>query len=110
LRFADFSRATRSHTLSYATENTRTILATARGLLTVAMPTIERRGLTLVGVSVANLENDLPAQLMLPLDGYSSGALDTALDEVRVRFGSEAITRAVLLGRDQGLSPPLLPD
>ncbi|MDX6489667.1 MAG: polymerase, partial [Gaiellaceae bacterium] len=110
LRFADFSRATRSHTLSYATGNTRTILATARGLLTVAMPTIERRGLTLVGVSVANLENDLPAQLMLPLDGYSSGALDTALDEVRVRFGSEAITRAVLLGRDQGLSPPLLPD
>ena len=110
LRFADFSRATRSHTLAYATANTQTILATARGLLTIAMPTIERRGLTLVGVAVANLENDLPAQLMLPLDGYSSGALDAALDEVRVRFGSAAITRAVLLGRDQGLSPPLLPD
>jgi DNA polymerase-4 len=74
------------------------------------MPTIERHGLTLVGVAVANLENDLPAQLTLPLDRHSGGALDAALDEVRARFGSTAITRAVLLGRDQGLSVPLLPD
>jgi DNA polymerase-4 len=110
LRFADFSRATRSHTLPHPTANTHTILATARGLLATAMPTIEHEGLTLVGVAVANLDSDLPQQLMLPIDGYSSGALDTALDEVRVRFGSEAITRAVLLGRDQRLSPPLLPD
>jgi DNA polymerase-4 len=110
LRFADYSRASRSHTLPYPTANTQRILATARGLLAVAMPTIEHRGLTLVGVAVANLENDLPAQLMLPLDPYSSGALDDALDEVRGRFGSTAITRAVLLGRDQGRSPPLLPD
>jgi DNA polymerase-4 len=110
LRFADYSRATRSHTLVYPTANTQTILATARGLLAIAMPMIEHRGLTLVGVSVANLENDLPTQLMLPLDGYSSGALDAALDEVRGRYGSAAITRAVLLGRDQGISPPLLPD
>jgi DNA polymerase-4 len=29
---------------------------------------------------------------------------------VRDRFGSKAITRAVLLGRDPGLSVPLLPD
>ena len=36
--------------------------------------------------------------------------LDAALDELRERYGSSAITRAVLLGRDQGLSVPLLPD
>jgi DNA polymerase IV len=36
--------------------------------------------------------------------------LDATLDDVRERFGSGAITRAVLLGRDQGLSVPLLPD
>jgi DNA polymerase-4 len=29
---------------------------------------------------------------------------------VRDRFGPAAITRAVLLGRDQGLQVPLLPD
>jgi DNA polymerase-4 len=110
LRFDDFSRATRSHTLPYATAHTETVLATARALLATAVPMIERQGLTLVGVAVANLENDLPAQLTLPFDRYSGGALDAVLDEVRARFGPTAITRAVLLGRDQGLSVPLLPD
>jgi DNA polymerase IV len=108
LRFDDFSRATRSHTLTHATAQTQTILATARGLLTTAMPMIERQGLTLVGVAVGNLENDSATQLTLPFDRHS--ALDAALDEVRDRFGPAAITRAVLLGRDPGLSIPLLPD
>jgi DNA polymerase IV len=109
LRFGDFSRATRSHTLPWATAHTETILATARGLLTMAMPMIERQGLTLVGVTVGNLENGSAVQLMLPFDRHSD-ALDAALDEVRDRFGSTAITRAVLLGRDDGFSVPLLPD
>jgi DNA polymerase-4 len=110
LRFNDFSRATRSHTLPHATADTQTILATARGLLAAAMPLIERQGITLVGVAVANLEDDRAVQLTLPFDRHSGGALDAALDEVRARFGAAAITRAVLLGRDQGLSVPLLPD
>jgi len=110
LRFDDFSRATRSHTLTQATAHTQTILTTARGLLTTAMPMIERQGLTLVGVAVGNLEDDGVAQLALQFDRRSGGALDAALDEVRDRFGSTAVTRAVLLGRDQGLSVPLLPD
>jgi DNA polymerase-4 len=108
LRFDDFTRATRSHTLPYATANTDAILATARGLLTVALPMIERRGITLVGVAVSNLDDGRAGQLALPLD--HGEALDAALDEVRQRFGSTAITRAVLLGRGQGLSMPLLPD
>src|SRR5437016_9160101 len=37
LRFDDFSRATRSHTLARATAETQTILTTARGLLAAAM-------------------------------------------------------------------------
>jgi DNA polymerase IV len=110
LRFDDFSRATRSHTLPQATAHTQTILATARGLLATAMPMIERQGLTLVGVAVGNLDDDRPIQLALPFDRHSGGALDAALDEVRERFGPAAITRAVLLGRDQGLTVPLLPD
>jgi DNA polymerase IV len=48
--------------------------------------------------------------LGLPLDRYSGYALDAALDEVRARFGGTAVTRAVLLGRDQGITVPLLPD
>jgi DNA polymerase IV len=110
LRFDDFSRSTRSHTLPQATAETQPILATARGLLATAMPTIETQGLTLVGVAVANLDDDHAVQLALPIDRRSGGALDAALDQVRERFGPNAITRAVLLGRDQGLQVPLLPD
>jgi DNA polymerase-4 len=110
LRFGDFTRATRSHTLPHATAQTDAILATARGLLAAALPLIERRGLTLVGVAVANLEDARAVQLTLPFDRRSSDALDSVLDEVRDRFGAAAITRAVLLGRERGFSMPLLPD
>jgi DNA polymerase-4 len=110
LRFTDFSRATRSHTLPRPTANTQRILHTARWLLAGAQSEIDRRGLTLVGVAVSNLEDDLPFQLPLPLDRFSVGALDVAVDEVRRRFGTAALTRAVLLGRDHGLVVPLLPD
>jgi DNA polymerase-4 len=110
LRFDDFSRATRSHTLPYSTASTQAILATARGLLAAAMPMIEQRGITLVGIAVGNLEDGRSIQLALPFDRHSSDALDAALDEVRLRFGSAAITRAVLLGRRPGLAMPLLPD
>jgi DNA polymerase IV len=108
MRFDDFSRATRSHTLPHATAQTQPILATVRGLVAVAAPLIERQGLTLVGVAVANLEGDGAIQLPLPFD--RAAALDAALDEVRDRFGTTAITWAVLLGRDQGPTMPLLPD
>ena len=109
LRFDDFSRATRSHTLPHATQQTEPILATARALLATAMPMIERQGLTLVGVALANLEDaaERPARAALRPSG---SPLDAALDSVRDRFGTTAITRAVLLGRDQGLAVPLLPD
>jgi DNA polymerase-4 len=110
LRFGDFSRATRSFTLKQATAETQTVLDTSRGLLAAAMPMIERQGLTLVGVAVGNLENDCPAQLALAFDRRDGAALDAALDEIRDRYGSTAIIRAVLLGRDHGLSMPLLPD
>ena len=110
LRFDDFSRATRSYTLPHATAHTETILTTARGLLATAIPMIERQGLTLIGVAVANLDNESGAQLVLPIDRQSDGGLDRALDEVRARFGAAAVTRAVLLGRRSGQTVPLLPD
>jgi DNA polymerase-4 len=110
LRFDDFTRATRSHTLLQATAHTQTILATAQGLLAAAMPTIKRQGITLVGVSLSNLHNDGAVQLALPFDHHCVTELDTALDNVRDRFGSTAVTRAVLLGRELGPSMPLLPD
>jgi DNA polymerase IV len=110
LRFDDFSRATRSHTLLEATAQTVTILTIARGLLATALPMIEHRGITLMGVTLGNLTDARAIQLALPLEYDRARALDVAVDDVRERFGSTAITRAVLLGRDQGLTVPLLPD
>jgi DNA polymerase-4 len=110
LRFDDFSRATRSHTLSEATADTVTILATARGLLVASFPLIRSQGITLIGVTLSNLENDGAIQLSLPLVGRPASALDATLDDIRDRFGSGAITRAVLVGRDQDPAVPLLPD
>ena len=111
LRFDDSSRATRSHTLTEATAHTETILATARGLLAAATPMIERRGITLVGVSLSGLEDDGAVQLALPLKDARQRALDATLDEIKERFGTGAIARAVLLGRgDPHLTVPLLPD
>jgi DNA polymerase-4 len=110
LRFDDFSRATRSHTMPYATAETPAILATARGLVAAAMPMIERRGITLVGVALGNLGDGHAIQLALPFERVRRSALDAALDDIRDRYGSDALTRAVLLGRDQAVAAPLLPD
>ncbi len=109
LRFDDFTRVTRSHTMSRATAQTHTILLIAQELLREAMPLIDARGCTLVGMAISNPDNDDAVQLTLPFDRYSN-ALDASLDAVRERFGSRAITRAALLGRDPGITVPLLPD
>jgi len=110
LRFGDFSRATRSHTLRRPTAHAETVLHAIRALVATATPMIERRGVTLIGVTVTNLEDAGRRQLELPFEPDAGEALDAALDEVRRRFGSSAVSRAVLLGRDPGLTVPLLPD
>jgi DNA polymerase-4 len=110
LRFTDFSRATRSHTLSEATHETQVILEAARVLLATATPMIEERGITLVGVALTNLEDAGAAQLTLPFGHGREQALDTTLDDIRERYGSDAITRAALIGRERAPAVPLLPD
>jgi len=110
MRFDDFSRATRSHTLPQATNHTETILAAARDLLDGVEEMIDERGITMVGISVGNLDNGNHVQLALPFNAHVTNALDTALDDLRERFGSSSVTRAVHLGRDIGLTVPLLPD
>ena len=110
LRFDDLARATRSRTLSGATADTEAILAAARTLLAVALPMIQERGITLIGITFTNLQSDGAIQLALPFDGARGSSLDSTLDTVRDRFGSSAVTRGVLLGRHEGLRVPLLPD
>jgi len=110
LRFDDFTRATRSHTLPHPTASTAVILGCARLLLRASLPLLEQRGLTLVGIAVANLDDARVSQLTLPLGGRDDDALDTVVDQVRERFGTDAIRRAVLLDRSPGLVMPVLPD
>ncbi len=110
LRFGDFARATRSTTLPEATADTMTLLTAGRMLLVDARAMIRRRGVTLIGITFSNLFRDDAVQLALPFDGWRTPAIDAAMDGLRDRFGSSAVTRAVLLGRREGLSPPLLPD
>jgi DNA polymerase IV len=108
MRFEDYSRATRSHTLAEPTAHTQAILATAIGLLSSSRSLIENRGLTLIGIALAGLADQGAVQLALPLDRARD--IDATLDRVRERFGSDAITRGVLVGRDPGVWVPLLPD
>ena len=108
LRFADYNRATRSRTMGEPTARTYVILKTAEELLRQSMPLIDRRGLTLIGIALTQLEDEAGRQLTLPFD--RARELDATLDSVRERFGSGAITRGVLVGRDPGISVPLLPD
>jgi DNA polymerase IV len=110
IRFDDFTRVTRSATLSTPTAETIPLRDAARRLLDRAQSLVEQRGLTLIGVSVMNLGDADVVQLPLPFDGGHGPALDHALDAVRDRFGSAAVGRAALLGRDRGWSMPLLPD
>jgi DNA polymerase-4 len=95
LRFSDFSRATRSHTLPRPTSQMAAVLAALRLLLAAAMPVIEKRGVTLLGVTISGLERG--EQLELPLDGHDPQVLDATVDDVRDRFGTDAVKRAKLL-------------
>lgn len=107
-RFDDFTRATRSRTLSAATADTKPILAACRELLAGMEATIATDGITLLGLSVTNLEDADAVQLSLPFDDTSS--LDGALDNVRRKFGQSSVGRATNIGTAEGFRVPLLPD
>jgi len=109
LRFSDFSRATRSRTLPQATGATAPVLMTARELLAEVWPEVRVRGLTLLGMSIANLDDDDAVQLSLPFEAKSRDDLDAAVDLIRERFGRDAISPATLLG-SMGIEMPMLPD
>jgi DNA polymerase-4 len=68
LRFGDYTRASRSHTLAIATGEPAAIASAACRLLDAAMPAIDARGVTLLGLTVTNLVDTSEAgQLALPV-------------------------------------------
>jgi DNA polymerase-4 len=110
LRLDDYTRVTRSHTLPTSTADTATTLLAFRGLLRANTLLIRERGITLIGVVLANLDPAGAVQLELPFQRGQSRDVDSVLDQVRERYGGSAITRGVLLHRDPGPLVPLLPD
>lgn len=112
IRFADFSRITRSATLPRPTSNTEEFLQALRGLLAPELDQIRERGITLIGISLANLEEG--AQLELDFSTTAkrraNPKVDETLDAVRQRFGKDAIKRGALVDQDEGIIQPLLPD
>jgi DNA polymerase-4 len=109
-RFDDFTRATRSHSLSDPTAGTSTVHTTAVALLDAAWPLVECKGITLLGVSVGNLSDLDAVQLVLPFRRCESEQLDTVMDAVNDRFGRGALQRATTMRGDPGIQLPMLPD
>ncbi|MCW2527672.1 MAG: dinB [Pseudonocardiales bacterium] len=110
LRFDDFTRATRSHTLPMPTSDTETVLSALRRTLADCESLIRSRGITLIGVALANLDDDDVVQLELPFERFDPTRLDGVLDNVRDKYGTASITRGVLLGTGELTNVPLLPD
>jgi len=110
LRFADYTKATRSRSFAFATASGAQIGAAAVALLDEAAPLLRERGITLVGVALTGLEPDDHWQPALDLDGGTRDGLDVAVDAVADRFGSGALVRGALLRRGTGLEVPTLPD
>jgi DNA polymerase-4 len=115
LRFDDFSRASRARTLPFPTDQTETILAAVKELFDASREEITQKGLTLIGISLGNLERADTVQMELPLGerqstGVEGSALDQAVDDVRSRFGEGVIKRASMIDADQGTAVPTLPD
>ncbi|QKJ18025.1 DNA polymerase IV [Microbacterium hominis] len=110
LRFSDYAKATRSRSVRIATDRTAVLLGVAQGLLAAAMPEIAERGITLIGVSLSQLGHVDSVPPELPIDWSDGARLDTVLDAVRDRFGAASVARAAVLGRDPGITAPLLPE
>lgn len=110
LRFGDFTKATRSRTLGSPTDRTAILLTVAQTLLAAAQPEIAERGITLIGISLSQLDRVERVQPELPIDWGDEQRLDTVLDTLRDRFGAASVSRAAQLGRDPGWSSPILPE
>lgn len=95
VKYADFKQITRSRSLDRPTDTTATIFDTAMLLL----DELElRRPVRLIGVGVSNFR-DKARQLSLFEEPQEeeTGDLDRAVDSIREKFGTAAVTRGELL-------------
>ena len=99
VRFGDFTTITRSTTLAVAVDDSRALLDAGRGLLDLLDPS---QGVRLLGLSVSGLSSDSSRQLTFDeaIAGPGWQEADRTIDEIRARFGEEAIGPAVATSPD----------
>lgn len=94
IRFTNFSTITRSRTLPDEVDSTTSIYQVVRMLGAAA---VGRKRVRLLGVSVSNLK-EWPAAEQLRLEAVPGWRdADRALDQIRLRFGNDALTFGSLL-------------
>ncbi len=98
VRFADFSTITRSHTLAEPTAITDELWRVADSLLCQRLPA-RHLPVRLLGVGVAQLDasRQRQGQLFDQTERQKQSELDAATDQIRQRFGSDALRRAASL-------------
>lgn len=118
MRFGDMTSITRSSTLSSPVSSTAAIYHTAAGLVAAGLADHpDEPEISLLGIQVSKLVVGAALQLELPLglrDPLRPGderavqvrTLDAAIDDLRDRFGKQAVGHAaVLLSPDRGSVP-----
>ncbi len=99
LRRHDFRTFTRQVTLATPTAESRVIAAQALELLDAWLTTARAPRLRLLGVSTSGFTTEAQPDLFEDPVRERDGRLDAALDAIRGRYGSAAVSRASGLGR-----------
>ena len=95
VRFADFSTINRSKTLPLPSDSTHDVYDVVKGLYQALR--IERARLRLVGVSLENLSQGAPHQMMLGEREVGWRQAEGAMDQARARFGKGSVRPARLI-------------
>ncbi len=95
VRFADFSTINRSKTLPLPIDSTHDVYEVAKGLYQALR--IDRARLRLVGVSLENLSEGAPHQMMLGEREVGWRQAEGAMDQARARFGKGSVRPARLI-------------
>ena len=94
VRFADFKTITRSKTLPLPISSTHEIYQVVKDLYEALK--LDRARLRLVGVSLSNLRDDAPEQLMLGQREKGWREAESAVDRAAARFGERSVRPARL--------------